>query len=153
MATISGISPTRVHNSARRIPFGGIGRPLTLIVSIVVAYFFSLSDLIRAMKFDTPLSYLGLVPPIAFTLGCEHEVAISNGVMARIVNYIKLDVNETWSTLYWEQRIERGGKLFYQRVVMLYGLQLAPGEKLSGSRSSANNALLLTGLIGQITPQ
>lgn len=90
----------------------------------------------------------------------EREVAIGNGVTARIVNYIKPDVNETWSTLYWEQRIERGGKLFYQRVVMLYGLQLAPGEKLSGSRFSANNALmqgnatqLLTGLIGQITPQ
>src|SRR6478609_10421328 len=50
--------------------FGIAWRPLTLIISVVVAYFFSLSDLIRAMKYDTPLAYLGLVPPIAFALGC-----------------------------------------------------------------------------------
>ncbi|MGI8856810.1 MAG: exosortase/archaeosortase family protein [Thermomicrobiales bacterium] len=72
----------------------------------------------------------------------EREIGIGNGVTARIVNYIKPDVNETWSTLYWEQRIERGGKLFYQRVVMLYGLQLAPGEGVTGSRFIANNALM-----------
>ncbi len=40
------------------------------VFSIVVAYFFSLSDLLRAMKYDTPLAYLGLVPPIAFVIGC-----------------------------------------------------------------------------------
>ncbi|MHB8645793.1 MAG: exosortase/archaeosortase family protein [Thermomicrobiales bacterium] len=74
----------------------------------------------------------------------EREIGIGNGVTARIVNYIKPDVNETWSTLYWEQRIERDGKLFYQRVVMLYGLQLAPGESVTGSRFTANNALMQT---------
>jgi exosortase/archaeosortase family protein len=70
------------------------------------------------------------------------EIGIGNGVTARVVNYIKPDVNETWSTLYWEQRIERGGRLFYQRVVMLYNLQLAPGEGVAGSRFLANNALM-----------
>ncbi|MCA1723500.1 MAG: exosortase/archaeosortase family protein, partial [Thermomicrobia bacterium] len=74
----------------------------------------------------------------------EREIGIGNGATARIVNYIKPDVNETWSTLYWEQRIERGGKLFYQRVVMLYSLQLASGESVSGSRFTANNALMQT---------
>lgn len=72
----------------------------------------------------------------------EREVGVGNGVTARIVNYIKPDVNETWSTLYWEQRIERDGRLFYQRVVMLYSLDLAPGESISGSRFTANNALM-----------
>lgn len=72
----------------------------------------------------------------------EREIGIGNGVTARVVNYIKPDVNETWSTLYWEQRIARGGKLFSQRVVMLYSLDLAPGESVSGSRFSANNALM-----------
>lgn len=56
----------------------------------------------------------------------EREIGIGNGVTARIVNYIKPDVNETWSTLYWEQRVERGGKLFYQRIVMLYALRITP---------------------------
>lgn len=89
----------------------------------------------------------------------EREVSIGNGVTATIVNYIKPDVNETWSTLYWEQRIQRDGKLFYQRIVMLYGLQLAPGESVTGSRFTANNALmqtratqLLSGLIVPATP-
>jgi exosortase/archaeosortase family protein len=89
----------------------------------------------------------------------EREIGIGNGVTARIVNYIKPDVNETWSTLYWEQRIERGGKLFYQRVVMLYNLQLAPGESVTGSRFTANDALMqtraaqiLSGLIAPATP-
>jgi len=74
----------------------------------------------------------------------EREIGIGNGVTARIVNYIKPDVNETWSTLYWEQRIERGGKLFYQRIVMLYPLSLTPGESVTGSRFTANNALMQT---------
>lgn len=74
----------------------------------------------------------------------EREIGIGNGVTARIVNYIKPDVNETWSTLYWEQRIERDGKLFYQRVVMLYDLPLAPGESVTSSRFTANNALMQT---------
>lgn len=74
----------------------------------------------------------------------EREIGIGNGVTARVVNYIKPDVGETWSTLYWEQRIERGDKLFYQRVVMLYDLQLAPGESVTGSRFTANNALMQT---------
>ncbi|HEY8291363.1 MAG TPA: exosortase/archaeosortase family protein [Thermomicrobiales bacterium] len=89
----------------------------------------------------------------------EREISIGNGITARIVNYIKPDVNETWSTLYWEQQIERGGKLFYQRVVMLYNLQLAPGESVTGSRFTANNALMqtratqiLSGLIAPATP-
>jgi hypothetical protein len=88
----------------------------------------------------------------------EREIGIGNGVTARIVNDIKPDVNETWSTLYWEQRIERDGKLFYQRVVMLYGLQLAPGEGVTGSRFITNNALMqsratqiLGGLIAPLT--
>ncbi len=72
----------------------------------------------------------------------EREIGIGNGVTARIVNYLKPDVNETWSTLYWEQRIERDGRLFYQRVVMLYGLPLAPGEGVTSARFTANNALM-----------
>jgi len=72
----------------------------------------------------------------------EREIGIGIGVTARIVNYIKPDVNETWSTLYWEQRVERGGKLFYQRIVMLYALPLTPGESVTGSRFTANNALM-----------
>jgi exosortase/archaeosortase family protein len=72
----------------------------------------------------------------------EREIGIGNGITAQIVNYIKPDVNQTWSTLYWEQRIQRDGRLFYQRVVMLYSLQLAPDEGVTGSRFLANNALM-----------
>ncbi|MDQ6604188.1 MAG: exosortase/archaeosortase family protein [Chloroflexota bacterium] len=72
----------------------------------------------------------------------EREIGIGNGVTAQIVNYVKPDVNQTWSTLYWEQRIQRDGRLFYQRVVMLYSLQLAPGESVTGSRFLANNAVM-----------
>jgi len=89
----------------------------------------------------------------------EREIGIGNGATARIVNYLKPDVNETWSTLYWEQRIARGGKLFYQRVVMLYGLPLAPGEGVTSARFATNNALMqaraaqvLGGLIAPATP-
>lgn len=70
MATISPVAHPQVKERARTAPIGIAWRPLTLIVSVVVAYFFSLSDLIGAMQYDTPLAYLGLVPPIAFALGC-----------------------------------------------------------------------------------
>lgn len=70
------------------------------------------------------------------------EIGAGNGVTVRIVNYVKPDVGETWSTLYWEQRIERDGKPFYQRIVMLYALPLAPGESVTGSRFTTNNALM-----------
>jgi len=72
----------------------------------------------------------------------EREVGTGNGVTVRIVNYLKPDVNETWSTLYWEQRVERGDKLFYQRIVMLYALPLTAGEGVVGSHFTANNALM-----------
>jgi exosortase/archaeosortase family protein len=46
----------------------------------------------------------------------------NSGETAWIINYIKPDVNEAWSTLYWEQRITRGSRTFYQRIVLLYYL-------------------------------
>ncbi len=67
----------------------------------------------------------------------------NGGATARIVNYIKPDVNEAWSTLYWEQKITRGGKTFYQRIVLLYYLDLPPDEATS-SRFAPNDAFTQT---------
>jgi exosortase/archaeosortase family protein len=63
------------------------------------------------------------------------------GTTARIINYVKPEVNEAWSTLYWEQKITRGGTTFYQRIVLLYHLDL-PAEDATGARFGPNNALM-----------
>lgn len=60
---------------------------------------------------------------------------------AGIINYIKPDVNEAWSTLYWEGTIARDGRTFYQRVVLLYHLDLPVGDA-TGARFGPNNVLM-----------
>lgn len=68
--------------------------------------------------------------------------AIGGGATtARIINYIKPDVNEAWSTLYWERTIARDGRTFYQRVVLLYHLDLPVGDA-TGARFGPNDALM-----------
>src|SRR5258708_25828469 len=47
----------------------GWWRPVALTASILLAYAAPLATLVRAMGYDTPIAYLGLVPPIAFALG------------------------------------------------------------------------------------
>jgi exosortase/archaeosortase family protein len=67
---------------------------------------------------------------------------IGNGpTTAQIINYIKPDVNEAWSTLYWEQKITRDGQAFYQRIVLLYHLDL-PIRDANGARFGPNDALM-----------
>ena len=71
MATVSSITSGRVRQRDFGVLLNGVAwRPVVIVASIVAAYFFSLSDLLRAMKYDTPLAYLGLVPPVAFVIGC-----------------------------------------------------------------------------------
>jgi exosortase/archaeosortase family protein len=53
---------------------------------------------------------------------------IGNGVVAEVMTYVKPEVNEVWSALYWERRITRGGRTYFQRIVLLTWLNLPPGE-------------------------
>jgi exosortase/archaeosortase family protein len=70
------------------------------------------------------------------------SVDIGGGMTkAQIANYIKPDVNQAWSTLYWEQKITRGGRTFYQRIVLLYSLDI-PINDAVGWRFGPNNALM-----------
>ncbi len=72
----------------------------------------------------------------------EREISIGNGVTAGIVNYYKGDVGENWTTLYWEQRIVRDGRVFYQRIVMLYVLEGVYDRNADASQFVLNNTLM-----------
>lgn len=71
---------------------------------------------------------------------------------ARIINYIKPDVNEAWSALYWEQRITRGGKTFYQRIVLLSYLD-GGATNLQFGPNNASMESYATRLRDGLTPQ
>jgi hypothetical protein len=69
----------------------------------------------------------------------QHRIAIGAGASAYIVDYVKPDVNEAWSTLYWEQRIIRNGRPFFQRIVMLYNLNVPSGDGATRSQFEPND--------------
>src|SRR5437660_266830 len=69
MATAFTVSPPRDHRLSGTARGWGWWRPVVLMASILVAYAAPLATLVRAMGYDTPIAYLGLVPPIAFALG------------------------------------------------------------------------------------
>jgi len=90
------------------------------IVFVVVAYHYSLATIMRALKTQTPLAYLGLVPPIALLLGAA-RVRPAHGEPAiddRQVDYIiavplliaALALNVLlpvrMSTLFWLRRLD-----------------------------------------------
>jgi len=60
----------RVHHISGLRHLRGWWCPATLIASVLAAYAVPLAALVHQMGYDTPLAYLGLVPPIAFALGC-----------------------------------------------------------------------------------
>jgi hypothetical protein len=68
-------------------------------------------------------------------------LAIGDGMAAEVMTFVKPEVNEVWSALYWEQRITRGGRTFFQRIVLLYYLDL-PSEDARGERIGASDAIL-----------
>lgn len=65
---------------------------------------------------------------------------IGNGATANLVNYLKPDVGEAWTTLYWEMRVARDGQTFFQRIVILSNLDIPSGETVTAPHFSANNA-------------
>ncbi len=58
----------------------------------------------------------------------SRDLSIGDGANASVVNYVKPDVGELWSALYWEQRVQRDGRVFFQRIVILANLDSAAGE-------------------------
>jgi transmembrane exosortase EpsH len=79
MAIVATDLPTRASQIAGIARVRAWWRPAALIAGIVAAYALPLTTLVGAMGYDTPLAYLGLVPPLAFALGCwqhhRHDAA------------------------------------------------------------------------------
>lgn len=66
-----------------------------------------------------------------YSIEGDYPVDIGYGASARIINFLKPDVNEAWSALYWEQRIMRGDTPFFQRIVLLYNLDVSSGNAIT----------------------
>lgn len=67
---------------------------------------------------------------------------IGNDTNASLINYWKPDVDETWSALYWEQRVSRGGRIFFQRIVMLDNLENPPGSDVKRAYFAAHDVYM-----------
>jgi len=72
----------------------------------------------------------------------SRRIDIGNDTNASLINYWKPDVDETWSALYWEQRVSRNGRIFFQRIVMLYNLESPPDSGVTQARFEPNNAYM-----------
>ena len=108
-----------VHPSPRRVDWRGWARPAAAIALIVVAYRTSLVTLLEAMRLDTPLAHLALVPFIALALAAVNRradvgppihdrqldwiVGLAFGGVAVAANLI---LPGRLSTQYWEYRVD-----------------------------------------------
>ncbi|MCA1670338.1 MAG: exosortase/archaeosortase family protein, partial [Thermomicrobia bacterium] len=137
MATVSSIASGRFWQRSSGALLNGVAwRPAVIVISTVAAYFFSLSDLLRAMKYDTPLAYLGLVPPIAFVIGCYryHRTgaapaplgpldAVAGSALLLLATFIGIGLPVALDAYAWSKRLDLVSLPIFAAglIIMLYG--------------------------------
>jgi exosortase len=118
-----------------RIPVRAIG----LVVSVTLAYNYSLQTLVQGLSLQTPLAYLALVPPIAFLLGAAnfklqpdlrpiHDRQLDwiiGLLLIGVAAVISILLPSAYSAEYWLHRLDMLGLPFFTAgmIALLYGVR------------------------------
>lgn len=118
-----------------RIPVRAIG----LVVSVTLAYNYSLQTLVQGLSLQTPLAYLALVPPIALLLGAAnfklqpdlrpiHDRQLDwiiGLLLIGVAAVISILLPSAYSAEYWLHRLDMLGLPFFTAgmIALLYGVR------------------------------
>jgi exosortase len=118
-----------------RIPIRAIG----LVASVILAYNYSLSTLLRGLTLQTPVAYLALVPPIALLLGAAnfrlqpnlrpiHDRQLDwiiGFLLVAIAGVVSILLPSAYSADFWMNRLDMLGLPFFAAglIAILYGVR------------------------------